>query len=170
MARADTMKPHKARVIQIEHRSFFIDAVDRVRAIHNNNRNPRLFASLHAEEERPDKRVVTRPHILQIDKHCIHMRKHFRSRFAMFTVKAVNRNMQFRVFVAFPFNHVVLRMSLDAVLRAKQSRKLKELAVQILEQVKRITQIRTNRSRMENRTQALATKRRRETFFKMRKS
>ncbi len=156
MARANAMEPHKTRVIEVQHRAFFIHAVNRVRTVHHDHRDTHFFARFHAEEQRPDERVIARSYILQIHKHRVHMQKHFRRRLAMFTIKAVNRNMQFRVLVAFPFNHVVLRMPLDAVLRTKQSRKLKEFAVQILEQIKRITQIGTDRSRMEHRAQALA--------------
>ena len=88
----------------------------------------------------------------------------------MFTVQAINGNSQFGVGVAFPLDHVVLGVPLDAVLRAKEGRELEKLAVVFLEEVEGVAQIGQDRGRMEDGAEALALEVCGEDFFKTCKS
>ena len=148
MTRADAVEPHETRVVQIQHRAFFVHAVDGVRTIHHNDGDSSLFAGFHTKEQCPDERVVAGTHILQVHEHHVHMGKHFGSGLTMFAVKAINGNAQFGVGITFPFDHVVLGVPLDAVLRAKKGRKLKKFAVVFFEQIEGVVQIRENRCRV----------------------
>ena len=102
----------------------------------------------------------------QVHEHHVHVGKHLGGGFAVFAVQAINGYSQFRIGVAFPFDHVVLGVSLDAVLRAKKGRKLEELAVVLLEKVESIAQIREDGCRVKDGTEALAFKICGENFFK----
>ena len=56
----------------------------------------------------------------------------------MFGVKTVNRDAKLRVLVTFPFHHVVLRLPEKSVLRTKERREVKEIAVVSLENSRRV--------------------------------
>ena len=88
----------------------------------------------------------------------------------MFAVEAIDGYAQFGVGVALPFDHVVLGVPLDAVLRANKCRKLEEIAVVFLEEVEGIAQVGQDRCRVKDRAEALALEICGEDFFKTCKS
>ena len=94
------------------------------------------------------------------------MAEHLGRGFAVFAVQAIDGNAQFGVGVALPFDHVVLCVALDAVLRAKERRKLEQLAVVFLEEVEGVVQVREYRSRVEDGAEALALEVSGESLFK----
>src|SRR5206468_3084069 len=101
-------------------------AIDWVRAVEHNDGDSASFAGAHAQIERPNKSVVTRPDVLEIDKQNIERFEHFRCRLAMFAVKAVNRYAQTGMLVTLPFDHVILRLAEKSVLRAKEGGEAKQ--------------------------------------------
>ena len=129
MPDGEGMHADKRFVIRIECRPFSRHPIDRIWPIEHNDCGAASFARAHAKVERPNKSVVTRPDVLKIHNQHIEPVQHFRSRLAMFTVKTVNRNVQTRMLVAFPFHHVVLCLAEKSVLRAKEGGEAKQIAI-----------------------------------------
>ncbi len=123
------MHADKRFVIHIQHRAFCRHGVDWVRPVEHNDRDAALFASAHAKIERPDESVIARADFLKIYEKNIEPVQHFRSRLAVFAVKTVNRNMEPRMFVTFPFHHVVLRLAKESMLWTKKRCEPKEVVI-----------------------------------------
>src|SRR6266852_3499312 len=104
-----------------------------------------FFTGAHAKIKRPDERVVARADVLKINKQNIDIVQHFCCRFAMFAVKAVNRNAEAPMLIALPFDHVVLRLAEKPMLRSKKRRDLKKITVVPLENMRRMLELRRNR-------------------------
>ena len=79
------------------------------------------------------------------------MRKHLRGRFARLSVEAIDRNAQFGINRSFPFDHIVLGMSQDAVLRTEQRREPKELSIVKTEGFQGMSQTGIDGRRMQKR-------------------
>src|SRR4030095_35818 len=127
MSHGKGMHADERFIIRIKHRSFSRYAVDWVWPIQHNDCGAASLARAHAEIERPNKGVVTRPDVLKINQQNIQALQHFGRRFAMFGVKTVDRDVQTRMLVTFTLHHVVLRLAEKAVLRAKQGRQLEQI-------------------------------------------
>jgi hypothetical protein len=123
MAHSDWMQTDERSIGRIEQWALARDTINRVWPVKRNNCDAGFFAGAHAEIQRPDESVVARTDILKIDKQNIEILQHFRSRLAVFAVKAVNWNLKPRVLVTFPFHHVVLRLTEESVLRTKERSK-----------------------------------------------
>src|SRR5437588_8638361 len=117
-----------------------------------------FFTGAHAEVERPDERVVARADVLKINKQNIDVFQHFCCRFAMFAVKAVNRNAEARMLMALPFDHIVLRLAKKPMLRTKKRGDLEKIAVVSLQNMRRMFELRRNRRRMQECADARAAK------------
>ena len=59
----------------------------------------------------------------------------------MLAVQAVDRNSQLRVFVAAPLDHVVLRLAEKSMLRSEECGDLKKIAIQSLENERRMLEL-----------------------------
>ena len=59
--------------------------------------------------------------VLKIDEQKIQAFQHCCRRFAMFSIKTVDGDVQTRMLVTFPFHHVVLRLAEKSMLRAEKS-------------------------------------------------
>ena len=117
-----------------------------------------FFTGAHAQVERPDKRVVARADVLKINKQNIDIFQHSCCRFAMFAVKAVNRNAEARMLIALPFDHVVLRLAEKPMLRTKKRGDLEKIAVVSLQNMRRMFELRRNRRRMQQGRNSRAAK------------
>jgi len=67
-------------------------------------------------------------HTFVEDKQNIEILQHFRRRLAMFAVKTVNGNVEPRMLVTFPFDHVVLRLTEESMLRPEECAKLEQIS------------------------------------------
>src|ERR1700730_424963 len=67
----------------------------------------------------------------------------------MFAVETVNGNAELRMLVALPFDHVVLRLAEKPMLQTKERGDLEKIAVVPLENMRRMFELRRNRSRMQ---------------------
>src|SRR5437588_433505 len=118
-----------------------------------------FFTDAHAEVERPDERVIARADVLKINKQNIDIFQHFCCRFAMFAVKAVNRNAEARMLIVFPFDHIVLRLAEKPMLRTKKRCDLEKIAVVSLENMRRMRtvarRVRRDASRKSVRAQSV---------------
>jgi hypothetical protein len=91
---------------------------------------------------------------LKVDDENIKPMEHPGSRLAMFTVQAVDRHTETRMFVRFPLHHVVLRLPEETVLRTKKSRETKQIAIVFLQDSRGVFQSRRNRGWVEQRSDA----------------
>ena len=132
------MHADKGFVIRIEYGPFSRHAVDWVWPIQRNDDNTASLTCAHAEVERPNKSVVARPNVLEIDKQNIERFEHFRCWLAVFAVKTVNWNVQTGMLVTLPFHHVVLRLTKKSVLRTKQDGESKQIAMVSFENSRRV--------------------------------
>ena len=96
-----------------------------IRAVEYDDRFARFMAGLHAEFQRPDEGVVAAAHVLQVDHERIDIGEHLRPGFSRFSVQAVNRQARTMVAKTLPLDHVVLRLTEDAVLGAEERGELK---------------------------------------------
>ncbi len=118
------MHSDKRFVIRLDQRSLSRHAVDRIWPIDHNDFDAMFFAGAHAEIHRPDESVKARANVLKIDEQNIDTLQHFFRWLAIFTVKTVNGNVEPRMLVTFPFNHVVLRLTDEPMLRPEECAKL----------------------------------------------
>ena len=114
------METHERFVIRIKQRPLSGHAINRIRPVENDDLYARFFARAHTKIHRPDKRVIPRPDILEINEQNIEIFQHFRGRLAMFAVQTVNGNVKTRVLVTFPFHHVVLCLAEKPMLRTNK--------------------------------------------------
>ena len=119
----DRMHADERAVIGTEEGAFGRSAIDRIRPIQDNHVGAVLLAGPQAKIKGPDKSVVTGADILQIDQENIEIAQHFRGWLPMFAVQAINRNMETRMLVTLPFDHVVLSLAKKTVLGAEQGRR-----------------------------------------------
>src|SRR5713226_4614227 len=126
-----------------------------------------FFTGAHAKIKRPDERVVARADVLKIDKQNIDIFQHFCCRFAMFAVKAVNRNAEAPMLIALPFDHVVLRLAEKPMLRTEERRDSKKIAVMLLKNARSVLELRRNRGRMQQGRDSRAAKLLRPKLFKI---
>src|SRR4029453_7227832 len=106
----------------------------------------------HSQIHRPNKGVVARTDVLQINQQEIQILQHFARRLAMFAVQTVNRYPESRMFVTSPFNHVVLGLAAITVLRTKERAHLKEPPIFALENLGSVLQLRIDRCGVQERT------------------
>src|SRR5712691_6169473 len=149
MAHSNGMHADKRFVVGIKQRSLRRNAIYRVWPIKDKDCDTCFFAGTHAEIQRPDKCVIARTHVLKIDKQNIETLQHFRRRLAMFAVKTVNRNAEPRVLVAFPFHHVILGLATKTMLRTEKRGEAEEIAVMLLQNMRRMLELCRNRCRMK---------------------
>ena len=123
------MHPDERFVAFFDRRTFHCHAVDRIRPVENDNSHAALFTRAHAKIERPNKGVIATPDVLKIDQKNIEILEHLRGRLTMFAVETVNRNVQPRMFVILPLDHVVLRLTEKSVLRTEKRAQSKQVAV-----------------------------------------
>jgi len=123
------METHERFVIRIKQWALTGHAIDRIRPVENDDLYACFLASAHTKIHRPDKRVIARSDILEINQQNIEIVQHFRGRLAVFAVQTVNGNVETRVLVIFPFHHVVLRLAEKPMLRTKKRRETKKIAI-----------------------------------------
>src|SRR6266404_9144775 len=82
------------------------------------------------------------------------MFQHFCGRFAMLPVKTINWNAQTRMFIALPFDHVVLCLAKKSMLRTEECAKPEQISVVPLEDIRCVLEMWRNRRRMKQRTDA----------------
>ena len=92
----------------------------RIRPVKYDNRFIHFCTSLHAEVHRPYKRIVTGTNILQIYEHSIQIFQHKSIRFAVSPIEAEDGQVCFSVMKSFPFNHIVLCLTTNSMLRAEK--------------------------------------------------
>ena len=91
-----------------------------IRTVEYDDRFACFTAGLHAEIQRPDEGVVAAAHVLQVDHERINIGEHLGPGFARLSVKAVHRQARTGVAETFPLDHVVLRLTEDAVLGSEE--------------------------------------------------
>src|SRR5262249_28678529 len=128
---------------------FDCNAVDRIRPIEHNDLHVTLLARAHAEIERPNESVVSRADVLKIDHQGVEIGEHLRSRLTMLAIQTVNRNVQVRMFVTFPFDHIVLGLAEKPVLRTEEGAELKQITPKALQNFRSVLERRRNGTRMK---------------------
>ena len=113
------MQTDETAILGVQERPFH-GIANGIGSIQNHYGNLRLLTCLHAQVQRPDEGVITRPHILHVHEQCIQTLQHFRRGFTMFAIQAVNRNSPIGMRETTPFNHIVLSLAQIAVLRPKK--------------------------------------------------
>src|SRR5436190_790080 len=93
------------------------------------------------EKLRPEKSVVTRSDVLQINEQDIEIFQHLCGRLAMFAVQTMNRNVKTRMLITSPFHHVVLRLAEKPMLRAEKGRETKKITIVSLENSRRMLEL-----------------------------
>src|SRR6266487_3951872 len=146
------MHSYERSVVRIQPRTLNRHSIDWVWSIEHNNVNVLALAGAHREIHRPNKGVVARPDVLQINQQEIEILQHLARWLAMFAVQTVNRYPKSWVFVTSPFNHVVLGLAAIAVLRTEERTQLKQLPIFALENLESVLQLPINRRRMQERT------------------
>src|SRR6185295_15226051 len=106
-----------------QHGSVNPDPADRVGPVADDDRDAVLFARPQAVRHRVDERVDARPHILEIDDEHVEVLEHLRRRLAGVAVQRVHRNAPRGVAGMRGFDHVVLDVRAEAVLRAEDRAK-----------------------------------------------
>src|SRR5262249_29139005 len=106
-------------------RTFNCRTVNRIRPIEHNNVNAAFLARAHAEIECPNESVITRADVLKIDNKRVEIGEHLRRGLTVVAVQAVNRNVQPRMLVSSPFDHVVLGLTEESMLRTEKRAELK---------------------------------------------
>src|SRR5437762_1689109 len=150
------MHPHERAVVRIQSWTFNRYTIDRVGSVQHHNLNVLTFAGAYCQIQRPNKSVVARADILQVNQEEIEILQHLARRLAMFAVQTVNRYPKSRMLVTSPFDHVVLSLAAIAVLRTKERVQLKQFPIFALENFGRVLQFRIDRRGMQERTHALA--------------
>src|SRR5437868_11754351 len=150
------MHSDERAVVRIQWWTFNRYTVDRVWAVQHHNLNVCAFAGAHCQIHRPNKSVVARADILQVNQEEIEILQHLARRLAIFAVQTVNRYPKSRMFVTSPFNHVVLGLAAIAVLRTEERPQMKQLPILALEHLGSVLQLRTHRRWMQERTDASA--------------
>src|SRR5881392_1132857 len=146
------MHSYERAVVRIQPRTFNRHSIDWVWSIEHNNVNVLALAGAHRQIHRPNKGVVARADVLQINQQEIEILQHLARRLAMFAVQTVNRYPKLWMFVTSPFNHVVLGLAAIAVLRTEERTQLKQLLIFALENLGSVNQLRIDRGRMQERT------------------
>ena len=157
MPHRNRMHADKGFVVGIEQLPFSRYAIDRVWSIQYNDCSAGFLANTHGEIQRPNKSVITRSNILKVDQQNIQAFQHFCRRFAMIAVKTVDRDVQARMLVTLPLQHVVLRLAEKSMLWAKKGGEAKQIATVSLQDWYGV-QFCGNRSRMNQRTDTRAAK------------
>src|SRR5438094_9281435 len=136
------MHSYKRAVVRIQPRTLNRHSIDWVWSIEHNNVNVLALAGAHRQIHRPNKGVVARADVLQINQQEIEILQHLARRLAMFAVQNVNRYSELWLFVASPFNHVVLALAFIAVLRTEERTQLQPLPNFTPELLGRVLQVR----------------------------
>ena len=119
MAHGNRRQPYEAAEGRVE--DVALDrAADGIGTIQDHHLDARLGAGFQTAQQRPDECVVTRADILEVDHQHVETVEHGRRRLAAFAVERVHRQPRAGVAVPFPLDHVVLRLSAQAVLRAEE--------------------------------------------------
>src|SRR6266446_5744704 len=150
------MHSHERAVVRINSWTFNRYTVDRVWPIQRDDLNVLTFAGAHCQIQRPNKSVVARADILQVNQEEIEILQHLARGLAMFAVQTVNRYPESRMLVTSPFDHVVLGLAAIAVLRTEERAQLKHLLIFALENFGSVLQFRIDRRGMQERTNAPA--------------
>src|SRR5207249_6793113 len=150
------MHSYERAVVRIQPRTLNRHSIDWVWSIEHNNMNVLALASAHHQIHRPNKGVVARADVLQINQQEIDIPQHLARRLAMFAVQTINRYPKSWMFVASPFNHVVLGLAAIAVLRTEERTQLKQLPIFATENLGSVLQLRIDRRGMKKRTNASA--------------
>ena len=111
--------------------------------------NAGFLAGVHTQIHRPNECVIACADILKIEQEKIDIFQHFGGWLAMFSVETIDRDAEPRVFVAFPFRHVVLCLPTKTVLRTEECSEAKQVAVLRLKNVRRVFELRRNRCWMK---------------------
>jgi len=96
----------------------------------------------HAEVECPNESVIPCTDVLKIDDNCIDILEHFSRWLAMFSVQTVNGNVQPRMLVRFPLDHVVLGLTEKSMLWTEVGSESKQFAIKSLENTRRMFEFR----------------------------
>src|SRR5439155_8384229 len=150
------MHSYERAVVRIQPRTLNRHSIDWVWSIEHNNVNVLALAGAHRQIHRPNKGVVARADVLQINQQEIEILQHLARRLAMFAVQTVNRYSKLWMFVTSPFNHVVLGFAAIAVLRTEERAQLKQVPIFALENLGSVFQLRIHRRRMQECTDARA--------------
>src|SRR6476620_9668413 len=150
------MHPHERVVVRIQSWTFNRYTVDRVWPVQHDSLNVLTFARAYCQIQRPNKSVVARADILQVNQEEIEILQHLARRLAMFAVQTVNRYPKSRMLVTSPFDHVVLGLAAIAMLRTEERAQVKQFRIFALENFGSVLQFRIDRRGMQERTHAPA--------------
>src|SRR5262245_33911827 len=142
--------------------SFNSQSADRIGAIERDEPLAEFARGPHRQGHRINERVDARAHVLKIEDQCIYVAQHLLSRLTKLAVKRMSHNARARVAEALPFNHIVLRLASDSMLRPEKSRQIN--AGMAVKQVCGVPEIVIYRSRVANQSDARSADQR--VFFR----
>src|SRR5499426_4179899 len=104
--------------------SFNSQSADRIGTIERYEPLAEFARGLHSQGHRVNESVDARAHVLKIEDQRVHVAQHLLGRLAKLAVKRIGHNASARVAEALPFNHVVLRLAANSVLRSEEGRQI----------------------------------------------
>src|SRR5262249_31292437 len=120
MTHRNRIHSDKRLVAWFQNTAFNTDAADWIWAVEHNHALAVCARSLHCKSHRIDKGVNPRPHILQVENQNVDIAEHLFGRFPHLAIKRPGHYAREWIAKAFPFNHVVLSFTANAMLRAKE--------------------------------------------------
>src|SRR5215475_10719290 len=127
---------------------FNSQSADWIGAIERDEPLAEFARGLHRQGHCVNEGVDARAHVLKIEDQCIYVAQHLLSRLTKLAVKRMRHNARARIAEAFPFNHVVLRLAANSVLRSEKGRQI-DLGMAV-KQVCGVPEIVIYRSRVAN--------------------
>src|SRR5262249_50216330 len=104
--------------------SFNPQSADRIWAIEHDEQLSEFARGLHSQGHRVNERIDARAHVLKIEDQRVHVPQHLLRSLAKLAVKRIGHNASARVAEALPFNHRVLRLAANSVLRSEEGRQI----------------------------------------------
>src|SRR5262245_4534113 len=106
----------------LQYVSFNSQSADRIGAIEHDEPLAEFTRGLHRQGHRVNERVDARSRVLKIEDQRVHVTQHLLSRLAKLAVKRMSHDARALVAEAFPFNHVVLCLTSNSMLRSEKGR------------------------------------------------
>src|SRR5262245_27873109 len=128
--------------------SFNSQSADRIGAIEYDEPLAEFARGLHRQGHRVNECVDARAHVLKIEDQRVYAAQHLSGRLAKLAVKRMSHNARARVAKAPPFDHIVLRLAANSVLRSEKGRQIN--AGMAVKQVRGMSKIVIYRSRVAN--------------------
>src|SRR5215468_2906673 len=100
--------------------AFNRQSADRIGTVEHDESLAEFARRFHSQGHRVNERVDAHAHVLKIEDQRVHLTQHLLSRLAKLAVKRMSHNPRARVAKAFPFNHVVLRLAANSMLRSEK--------------------------------------------------